>query len=279
MSSYPYGKLLWQVTVPTGGWDFDWTGGAGETRGGRSVTIAAGTYATVLELCDALQTLIIDEGYAASTVAVSSIGYVTITIDDTDVEEAWSTCDEDLLAVLGIGGVEAYVSDAVTGECPHTHGWYPGVASFGATNGAAPSEDSDWLDSWSVAEATSGAGLHHRVGPTRASWKRTLGWDLLHRGEVLDPLRGVYAAGLAYCSPMRWYPDRTLGTVDLPGTAGDPQTDGETAPGWPELDGCEEYGTGDYWPVYLAREPNRRLHQSSGLYRSARLELLYTVEA
>jgi hypothetical protein len=97
--------------------------------------------------------------------------------------------------------------------------------------------------------------------------------------EVLDPLRGVYAAGLAYCSPMRWYPDRTLGTVDLPGTAGDPQTDGETAPGWPELDGCEEYGTGDYWPVYLAREPNRRLHQSSGLYRSARLELLYTVEA
>ena len=75
--SSSWGKFLGPITVPTGGWD--WCLEDGST----TVTIPAGTYASILELCDELQTQIDGAaGIIDVTVAVSSVGKVTITYTD-----------------------------------------------------------------------------------------------------------------------------------------------------------------------------------------------------
>ena len=254
MSAWP--KLIWQITIDSTNQTFGWD----ETGiGAKTADITAGSYATILELLAELKTQMDAAGGITFTLTVSATGQVTITGD-----AAWTwtaaTTDDGLEAILGLDGTESVASNILTPTDAHTHGWYPGVTSFGSASGASPSSDTDWTPEWPAAEAVAGSGALRRIAPSRARWVRTVGWDLLTDDECLDVDRGVQALARAWTVPIRWYPDRDIGTVASPGTQADPQDDPDDE-------------NADYWLVWLVEPPGWQLHAQSGAYRSVELVL------
>jgi len=255
MSTYP--KFLWPITIDssnqTFGWDETGVGAKGED-------IPAADYDTILEVLAALTTVMDAEGGVAFTMAVSSVGQVTITGD-----AAWTwvegTTDDTLEVLLGLDSADAVAADVLTPTDYHTHGWYPGVTSFGASSGAAHTSESDWTPAWPRAQSISGSGKMRRIAPSRPPWARAIGWDLLTDDEVLDPDRGVHALAIgAFATALRFYPDRDTGTVATPGTQGDPQDDPRDS-------------ETDFWKVYIDPDVEWQLHGQSGSYRSVSLGL------
>lgn len=77
-----WGKWLTEIDVPTGGWDWAITTDAGD----ETATVPAGTYETILELCDELEDrLNALGGVETATVTVSSVGIITIHIENAIV--------------------------------------------------------------------------------------------------------------------------------------------------------------------------------------------------
>jgi len=220
-----WGKWLFPIVVPTGGWDFSVAKGEGETAGSWLGTIAAGTYATILELCDALEKSF--DLSSPSTITVSSVGYVVIRIEAMNGTD-WDNCDEDLLDILGYDQTEEIEDSGlatahIDAAERHMLGWYPGVLSWGEARGDGVAADSGWRPVDQVGRAMSGARQARLLVPVERKWAREIRYGALTRSERLDDDRG---AGLleaygAACS-VRWYPDRDVGTVADPGELMDP---------------------------------------------------------
>lgn len=236
--SSPWGKFLAPITVPAGDWSF------GFTKGGAQVaTIAAGVYATILELAAELETQlqVIDATFA---VAVSSIGRVTISCNNAWAE-SWATTDDDLSDVLGFDETEAVAALALVATSRHTHGWYPGVISRGEADGEGLAADTGWRPADQLGVTYAGSGAARRISPARRAYRRQVRFGCLRRSEVFNRSRGVAPLGDRWAtSSIRWYPDRDDGTVAVPGTQMDP--------GYPTYsDGTD----GEWWLVTVASEP------------------------
>lgn len=239
MSSW--GKWLAPITVPTGGWAFEW----GDTSDASiTVTVPAGTYATILELAEALETEMDSE--STSDILVSSTGYVSIAC--MTMTSIGNSCSADLLSTLGYAGTETVANPGaaganVTATSAHRYGWYPGTMTFGVARGDGVVSDTSWRPVDEVGRIVSGSGQMRAIAPARRRYEREVRYGAIRRTEYEDRYCGValledYAATLE----MRWYPDRDDGTVDDAGTQGDPADS--------RLD-----SSCDYWLVTLTSPP------------------------
>lgn len=240
--SSAWGKFLAQVTVPTGGWTLDWTAAAGVTI----ATVPAGTYATVLHLCEALEDALVALGgaHVTDTVTVSASGIVTITIDGiTGV--VWATTDDDLETALGLAGTEAPVGDVLTGTLIHAHAWYPGILSYGATRGEGITADDNPQPADDMIRQYSGSGVAQLVAPARRHYLRPLRFGLIRKAEAWHKQKGPVCLMDRWATlPLYWYPDRDIGEVGSYGTQIDP--------GAPYYEGDDD---GDYHVVTVAEKP------------------------
>jgi hypothetical protein len=212
-SQFP--KFLASVIVPTGGWDFEWNEDG--------VTIPAGTYDTPLHLAAALETAL-DVGYTA-TVTISPVGKTTINIT-TMTSMVWGSTDDALSTALGFDETETVSSNTIVSTNQHTHGWYPGVISFGSGTsfGAGPTSDSGWQTADQLTRTYSGAGNARIIGPARRLYTRRIMFGPLKRLEIFNT-RGTGAIEFRdrwSTKVLWWYPDRTDGAVGSYGTQVDP---------------------------------------------------------
>jgi hypothetical protein len=141
-----------------------------------------------------------------------------------------------------MSGDEAFSTSTITASDEHRYGWYPGVISFGTTQGEGLAEDTEWVPQETETRAKA-SGRMRTIRPDRDIHHRTLRFDLIGRTERADPYRGVammerYAVDRTIC----WYPDRADGDVGSTGTQGDPQDD-------PRDSSC------DYWLVTMVSRP------------------------
>ena len=238
MSSF--GKILAEITVPTGGWTLSFN-----HLGVKTATIPAGTYTSVLTLIAALASAIDTAIAGTSTCTVSGAGIVSISTPSLSLIY-WSACTAGLRTFLGIVGTlnESAVDNAVTHT--HTHGWYPGVITYGTSDGVGLAADTGWMADDVASRTIAGSGSARIISPARLSYTRVLTFDGLHRDEALaDRERGAMAVSDRWISSkLTWYPDRDLGTVASTGTQGDP--------GHPYYDDDADC---DYWVVTTKRTP------------------------
>jgi hypothetical protein len=250
-----YGKWFRRIVVPTGGYDFGF-----DRVGADTVTVPAGNYASYLDLMVELQERLQDDDDGDWYVTVSGTG-ITVVGHTTD---AWTwteaTTDDDLEALMGLDGTEEVATRELTTTSAHTHGWYPGTITFGATAGAGEIVGDDWIKDWPDVAAVSGSGRMRRAAPARPVYRRKVGYDLLHKNESANHIRGVDGIERGWVHPVLWYPDRDLGTVDDTGTQGDPHDS-------PLESSC------DYWLVYFKRLPERQINSQKATYRRVDIEL------
>jgi hypothetical protein len=228
----PWGKFLAPIVVPTGGWNFVYV----DSTGTQTATVAAGTYANILTLCDELHDKIeVESGADTCVIAVTSVGIVSILITEDFDSITWASTNDDLEAALGLDGTETVSSNTITANNRHTYGWYPGVISFAngntdTTHGGGITRDSGWKPDDVTKAIISGSGKARIIGPARFPMTRTLSFGPLHRDEVFeDRSRGVVCLMDKWrTDELYWYPDRTVGTVgssDDQGDPGDPDYD------------------------------------------------------
>lgn len=239
-----FGKLLAPIVVETGGWDFTFKQGGVD----KTVTIPAATYDTILELLDALST-VLDVLYTP-TITVSSIGIVVINIAEMGAMN-WALTDSGF-AQLGFTGTEAVVGTSITSTYAHHWGWYPGVPTFGSAGGVGLEDDTEWVAVEFAEGMVSGAGELAIVAPVRPPYERQLSFGAIKREEMRDRARGPICLRDRWRTKvLRWYPDRDIGTVAAPGSQGDP--------GHPYYDLDEDC---DYWEVTVVGEPMLERHAS-----------------
>lgn len=254
-------KFLAPITVPTGGWVF-----AFDYGGAKTATIPAGTYTSILDLLDELATRLTAATPGSTwTVLVSSTGIVSIALDD-GWTVTWASTTDALEAVLGFAGGEAVGGgDTLTATLRHQHGWYPGVISFGASDGAGTIEDSGWQADGGTERQHAGSARACLIGPARRRYLRTVKYGPLSAEECFDSqLRGPVSLLDRWSTlALLWYQDRTLGTVATPGS--------QTDPGAYEVDGDKAY-----WKVRLAKPASRQ--QSGGNPNWYTVELTLSAE-
>jgi hypothetical protein len=220
-----YGRYIWDITVPTGGWDFD-------TSLTAAVTIPADTY-DIFELCAELKTqLDADPSGHTWTVEVDSVGTVSITSDaGVAWTITWGTTDDDLEAALGLDGTEVEdASHVIYGNEQHDFGYYPGTISYGRTlnRGCGHSNTRLWLDHFPVVRARSGNKSMRTVGPATSSETMNLQYGLIKDAEHDDTdigLKGFIRACTAV--QFKFYPDRANDPTGTPITVATlPHTEG-----------------------------------------------------
>jgi len=253
--SSSWGKVLAPITVDATNDTFV----GSDTGGAFTATITAGTYGTILELVDELATQMTAQGNGTYTGAVSSVGQVTISGDET---WTWTeaTTDNDLEAILGIINGDSVSSDILTPGNRHKYGWYPGVISYGTSSGTGVANDSRWTQDWSLAASVSGSGEPRIVVPSRPGYRRTLDFDLIKQTELQDVNRGIHALMVnGFGKVLRWYEDRDDGTVASPGTQADPHT--------------AVWAATKYWEVMLAEPVKWQTAGSSADHYRTSLQL------
>jgi len=218
MSAFP--KLLWSITVPAGGWVFAFNDGAA-----RTVTVVAGVYVNILDLCDELQTVLDASPSALDfTVTCSSLGTVVISADAAWTVN-WAGTAAGLMAQLGFIGAppaEAVdASNALTALTQHLSGWYPGLMSWGRTihRGSGFSRRFGFKMTWPVSQSIAGNEEARTISPSNPSRESPFEIDVITWTEYDDALRGLTAWWTACAAaPFYIYPNRALGTVAVPGT-------------------------------------------------------------
>lgn len=213
MSGFP--KMLWEIVVPTGGWDFCFNDG-----GAKIATVPAATYTSILDLADELE----DQMNAASAVnfvvTVSQIGIVVID-GDAAWNTAWATTDNDFSDCLGFAETEAVVATVLTATSQHLHGYYPGLVSYGydAGRGAGLTKAFVWKPTWPMVRTHAGSGATRSVGPVTASEDCEFALSIIKWTEYEDDEIGVRAwQDECQALQFRLYRDRYEGTVVAPGT-------------------------------------------------------------
>ena len=238
-----WGKFLAPVTVPAGGWVFGWNEAA--PGGAETVTVAAGSYATILHLVKDLsdELTAFDATYGAT---VSSVGVVTITLESGATTD-WASTDDDLEVALGFAGSESVSGTTLTASKKHRYGWYPGTISFGVTNGAGVTGDSGWIVEDQTIRSFAGSGSARLVAPARRLYTRSLRYGPIKRLEALESRERGPAAFMDKWATddIWWYFDRDDGVVGTYGTQVDP--------------GATSYDVdsdGNYSIVTMSRQPD-----------------------
>ena len=238
--SVSWGKFLVRDIVVGVGYTLVWFEGGTP----RSATIPAGTYSTVLEILAALVVAIDAEiAPSVSHAYVSEVGIVSIQIGGITAIN-WSGTADVLSELLGFDESEVVVSWTITASGQHRYGWYPGAITYGyqLSRGAGIVFGTRWVPQDSAIRTVSGSGRQRTIAPGRLRRLRRLRFDLLSLAEVRDHEVGIDSLQERFLTKrLRWYPDRSVGTPDVPGVSGDPQTDLDTD--------C------DYWIVTLAEQP------------------------
>lgn len=254
-----WGKVFWQITTPNLTWAWTEPGPSSHTA-----TLGAGTATSIIELLEDLRSAIASAGGGAWTWGLGTIGYIHLQSPTAGWAPDWPNCSAELLSILGYDGTEIPDgSDRLYANDPHTHGWYPGLTTYGwdADHGAGETVGGDWMPDWPVVTQLAGSGLVRRVGPTRPIYRRDIGFDLLHQDEILDPDRGVHGwIANGYLGPALWVPDRDNVTSAVY-TVGDPHED-------PRDSSC------DAWRVWLDDLPTREIHERNAIYRRVLLRLV-----
>jgi hypothetical protein len=235
--SSPWGKFLLPITVPAAGWNFVYNDGGAQTA-----TIAAGDYDTVLNLLEELHDKIeAESGGGTTTIAVTEVGIVSITIQGF-VSVTWGSVNDDLVTLLGADESETVSGTTITMNGRHTHGWYPGVISFSTSNtdtshGAGVVSDSGWEVAGDMIRTYAGTGAARLVSPARRLYTRLLRFGPIKREEVFETRNHMVADFDDQWDNLivYWYPDRSDGQVETPGTQMDPGYDN-----W-EIDSDHEY--------------------------------------
>ncbi|MFA5123331.1 hypothetical protein [Zavarzinia sp.] len=215
MSAFP--KILWGITVPAGGWVFAFNDGVA-----RTVTVPAGTYDHILDLCTDLQALLIASPSALTfTVTCSSLGTVVISADGAWTV-SWAGTANALSSQLGFAETEAVDgANALTATSQHLSGWYPGLMSWGRTvnRGTGFASRFGFKMTWPVSQAIAGNEEARTIGPANPSRESPFELDVITWTEYDDTLRGL-AAWWTACvmAPFYVYPNRALGTVASWGT-------------------------------------------------------------
>lgn len=264
--SSAYGKILAPVIVPAGGWNLV----INDSGGATTVTVPAGTYATVYDLGLELQGQIQAETgpptHASDLVAITAIGQCTITSTET-TSYTWGSSDSDLYEALGFAGTESVSSDVVTATSRVDHGWWPGVITRGTGSGAGVISDTGWVAENPSKSAISGSGKTREIGPTRPPYSRDLRIGLVNSTEHRDRARGpkIFLDRYRY-SRLVWVPDRDdyyLATSLQSATQGDPG-----APYYQDDDDAVHW-----WQVTLSRDPDIRRDQMRPDYAQIGLRL------
>ena len=238
--SSPWGKFLAEIVVPAGGWDWSWTDPAAQL-----VTIPAGRYDSILDLCSELSAQIVAAG-RVPTITVSSVGQVRIYIINGMVQMTgivWAACSDDLSDAMGYDETEAVVAGAVVATERHRWGWYPGVIGRGDADGEGLASDSGWQVSDSVGSVVAGSGRARLIAPARRLYRRVVRFGSIRRTEALDRLRGpVCLQDLWSTGTLDWYVDRDYGTVAF--------LESQRDPGYPHWDSDIAYAR---WKVTISR--------------------------
>ena len=218
-----YNKYLWPIVVPTGGWDFD-------TNITAVVTIPAGTYDTILELCATLEALL--DALAPPVnweITVNEIGTVQISCDNgAGVPVIWTfnraATNDDLEDCFGSDGTEGGPGSFIVFNLQHLHGYYPGTVSWGrsTSRGCGTVGTRLWLPQWPMVRTVSGTRASRVVGPVTPTDRMDLVYGLITDTEVLDTTVGLraFTDETVAQNLVRFYQDRALGTVDVPGVEG-----------------------------------------------------------
>lgn len=215
MSAFP--KLFWSITVPVGGWVFAFNDGIA-----RTVTVPAGTYDHILDLCDTLQTKLDASPSALDfTVTCSQIGTIVISADAAWTVN-WAGTANLLSAQLGFAETEAVDgANALTATSQHLSGWYPGMMSWGRTvhRGTGFARRFGFKMNWPVTQAIAGNEEARTITPSNPSRESPFELDVITWTEYDDTLRGLTAWWTAcVAAPFYVYPNRALGTVASWGT-------------------------------------------------------------
>lgn len=216
-----FGKFIWDLTVPAGGWTFAFT-----YSGARTVTIAAGSY-NIYTLCAALHSGLEALGLGVAwDVDCSEIGIVSITGDDAWATN-WAGTTNLLEDALGYDGTESVVGgpggdEVLTANGQHLYGYYPGLISWGYSvhQGVGMPRPWRWAAAWERCSVRTTAmdGTGCSVVPDSVPAQTTLEFGRVKTEEVNDDERGIEAWATACAgASFRWYPDRTLGTPTVPG--------------------------------------------------------------
>ncbi len=211
----PFGKYMWSVTVPAGGWVFDTSRGP--------VTVAAGSYASPLELGKALKDAL-NAGIPALTWHVHIAQYGIASIEGDAV---WATdwpgttpALRDALGFLGSESVDG--ANALTGSRCVSFAYHPGAISWGydQNEGCAVTRAWTWEPQWRrlVVRQTSLIGARTGVGPASSPRLASLQYGHIRQREADDDRAGLLALRNACAKgSVRWYPDRSKGVVGTPG--------------------------------------------------------------
>lgn len=208
----PYSKFLWGMTVDSDCDSFATSLG--------TATITSGSYTTILELLAKLEDKLQDID-ATFAVSVSSLGIVSI---ECDTPWTWTTgsTDDDLSTLLGLDeSSDAVSAKVLTASGQHTHGWYPGLLSRTRTvgHGAGAVADKRWKPNHEGSRLFAGSGKSSAAYPASPLYWRDLTIGPVEKTEIDDADIGVKAFFVdCIAATFRWYPDRTLGVVNTPGT-------------------------------------------------------------
>lgn len=216
----PFGKFLWPIVVPTGGYTIAFS----DAGGAKTANVAAGTQTSILGFLSALKTAMDGASAVNFTCAVTALGIVSISGDASWTWTEGSTT-AGLKTLLGLAGTEqtAHVGSnyILTATSQHTHGYYPGLLTYGytTTDGNGVSDDTDWQPEWPVVEAIAGDGTSCVVGPDSPTYVRTLTFGKINQTEYRNATIGLLGFwNSCIASQFRYYEDREDGTVASPGT-------------------------------------------------------------
>lgn len=214
MSAFP--KVLWNITVPAGGWDFAFNDGVA-----RTVTVPAATYYHILDLVDELISQL-DASPSALDFkgTVSSIGTVAISANGAWTVN-WAGTTAGLRLAMGYTAEAVDGSNVLTAGLQHLYGYYPGTISYGrtASRGAGLTHPFVFIPDWPMIRSIAGCREARAVGPAYPSEDATFALSIIKWTEYSDTSRGV-RAWLDGCitSEFYVYPNRVYGTVAAFGT-------------------------------------------------------------
>lgn len=206
-----YGRYIWDITVPAGGWDID------NNALAAPATVPAGTY-DIFEFCAELKVQCdLDAAGNKWTFNVDSLGTVSIYNDGGAWVMQWLTTDDALEAALGLDGTEGPDgTDTLYSTAQHGFGYYPGLLSFGYNihQGCGIINTRLWKPNWPMVRARAGNHAMRTVGPATPSEQMELQYGIIKDAEYNDELIGLKGfINACVAITFKFYPDRAVGTV------------------------------------------------------------------
>jgi hypothetical protein len=207
-------KLLAQIVIPAGGYTFGYA-----RSGAKTVVLAAGTYASILEVGAEFETKLQADS-AGFSVACSSTGFISVTHSSADWTWTAATTTDALETLVGLAGTESVTSRVLTGTLQHRYGWYSPVGCDYPLDKYEIGVVETETDAGGLTQYASSTEHRYRelrfalVSPEAMAEGGTEGGKFWTNVTLLDLWKYVRD------KPFRFYADCGDGTVASPGTEG-----------------------------------------------------------